>query len=542
MKAVTLFIVLAICFGFSGNSFSQNSQQLAQVEFISGEKDYSIGEYKDAIDHFEKSIRNLGKRTTRVQYYICQSYYRLRDDKNCLKSIRTYFSLTSKTDAKYKEIALIYDEIQERIKIKEQAKKDKLRKLQRQQEAAEAAARAKEDAAWEKAKDANYTSAYYKYIDAYPNGRYAAGAKRTVSDWDKAAYEKAKEKNSSVSYEYYLKQYPRGNYRISSKKRKVEALDREAWQSAKRQGTIAAYSKYYHESKKTNGKYKNDAYKKLMELEVAFEKKTLEKRTIAACEEYLKYYTNSKVSALLAELREYAAFYPTSQHTTYSLVRFLKRYPNSQYKPKAEELLQDLYPREIQDAFDAGEYQECKNLCTNYQYKYGKRSYAQSMFKKCENKLAAEARKRKRQSKPDRIMVDLTHTENALGGIMLGTLNNRKLGTYYSFMAAKYTMDGVAEEITLEEVDPLKLQLEDSGIIFGLTKKLFRPFWLTAGVGMGYSAKYYQGEYLLVDSDKFSVAYEYGAIMSVGMFNVSAKRTKYYYGWANTFSVGFSFK
>ena len=137
--------------------------------------------------------------------------------------------------------------------------RDRIKRLER---AAGAVEPLSDRDAWEAAEREGGESAYQKYLDQYPRGKYAeqarAAQKKLASQGniqrEKDAWDAADGDGTEPGFRRYLDDYPRGRYAAQARDRikKIEqanltagaAREREAWDAAERDGTEAAYLKY----------------------------------------------------------------------------------------------------------------------------------------------------------------------------------------------------------------------------------------------------------------------------------------------------------
>jgi len=111
----------------------------------------------------------------------------------------------------------------------------------------------KDNNAWEKAKNKRSTSAYYVYLETFPNGNHATSAKETIKHWDKKAYEKATADGTQDALNYYLNNYPRGEYRRTVRNKLTQRKEYDVYMYAKKHNYIEDYETYIR--KYPTGKY-----------------------------------------------------------------------------------------------------------------------------------------------------------------------------------------------------------------------------------------------------------------------------------------------
>jgi len=482
-------IILTILFSslFIGAK-GQSNQEKAKNYYHTAKKAFKEKDLKKCLLYLEEITDLLGATNIKVQSLKIKALYGLKDYDGVVRELPNYTKLNPDVNwAEYEAIMSIVTDSKSKQKeelstYKQIVKLPTIRtcsnflsnfpKSRYNKEITALKYDLEENRDWDIAKLAKSTSAYYKYLDAYPNGKYTQEAKRTIATWDKAAFDKAVAKHTVYGYSYYLSTYTRGLYRTEISKKK------------------------------------------------------------ALLEEDNLY--NSVENGTITQLKSY-----------------LNKYLNGRYFTKVKDQLHQRYRADIEQSFQAANYSACKELCIDYQNYLESNTYNQKMLEKTNSKLKAQARKSKRDSYPTHLLVDYTWTENSMMGLTVGSLPNKKIGMYLSFKASNgKTEEGNYHSIDFDdpkdvnEYGDLDRLYINNGITVGLTKKIFRPLWLMAGVGGGWSAENVidtDGEYVLIlGTEKVDVIYEYGAIISVKFINIGAKRVKYPYGWENLFSVGLS--
>ncbi|MEL6945392.1 MAG: TIR domain-containing protein, partial [Bacteroidota bacterium] len=167
----------------------------------------------------------------------------------------------------------LYVEITESLAELAQAKKQALQLARLQ---------AEEDAFWQQIQKLNSITHYRKYLKTYPNGKYIKAANKAIQkieaeqekarlaklqEREKAFWEKTKSKDKLADYQKYLDQYPNGKYApdalkaIQTINQKIleanRAKDKAAWKEAEQANTKEAYQ--YYLDTFPNGLHHSDA-------------------------------------------------------------------------------------------------------------------------------------------------------------------------------------------------------------------------------------------------------------------------------------------
>jgi outer membrane protein assembly factor BamD (BamD/ComL family) len=194
-----------------------------------------------------------------------------------------------------------------------------------------------EDELWDAIKDGEKASVFEEYLKQYPKGRYLAQARIKIaklkaearqtaataavlsaptpaaasSDPETALWNEVQKGNTADDYDVYLKQYPKGKYIALAKQRlqklmdeakqHAEAAEQNAWQSAEKTGTEAAYQEYQRVF--PNGRY------------AALVPARLNKaRSEATQKEEDSLWQKAQQTATHAAMQEYINRYPTGRH------------------------------------------------------------------------------------------------------------------------------------------------------------------------------------------------------------------------------------
>ena len=153
-----------------------------------------------------------------------------------------------------------------------------------------ASKQALEEAAWQQALETDTPEGYGAYLAQFPNGRYAAEARRRqqegLSAKERALWDAATRENSIASYENYLRRYPDGAFRAEAEKAIQDRREEAAWQQALATNTPAAYETYRRTF--PNGRHAAEALERISALrEEAAWQQALAANTPAAYQAYV---------------------------------------------------------------------------------------------------------------------------------------------------------------------------------------------------------------------------------------------------------------
>ena len=154
---------------------------------------------------------------------------------------------------------------------------------------------------WLAAKAKHTVAAYASFLVMYPDGKYAAEARKIKSDLeDKADYELAKNEGSIWGYDKYLKDHPQGKY-VKKVEESIAAIDElAAWDKAKSLNTYTSYRNYLKNYRK--GKHGEEAQQRMasilaLQQEPTAWNKAKSDHTIASYTAYLEKYINGEHAA-----------------------------------------------------------------------------------------------------------------------------------------------------------------------------------------------------------------------------------------------------
>ncbi len=463
------------------NVNAQNSQQTAIQYYRNAKEALQNNEPQKCLSNIDNIIGILGKTNIKVQPLKIRALYQIKDYQSIINEVPNYLALNP--DKKWAEYAEIIN-IQKQSEIKLKQEKRDYQVLYK-----------------------NATiNLCENFISNYPKSIYTDKVKNIKYDLEEdKAWEAAKYANTINSYYKYVDAYDDQSKYYNAAMNAIDQLDKEAYNSAVKTHSLFSYN--YYLDKYSRGKYREDiqSRKSLLEEDIFY---------------------HSVENGSVSKLKSY-----------------LSKYPEGRYLAQVKEQLDQKYHTEIDKSVSLANFQECKDLCLDYQNTLESNAYNQNMLKKANLGLKKQANKKKRDSYPNKFLADYTWMQNCNLGISMGSLKNKNIGYYYSIVGS----DNLYGELSEDDIDGDKVRL-NSNFTLGLTKKLFRPFWLVAGAGVGASNVYFntsdenfsQEEYDEYEDLGAQFVWEYGAVVSIKFINVSVKRIKYAHGWENVYSVGFS--
>ncbi|MEL6753965.1 MAG: bifunctional serine/threonine-protein kinase/formylglycine-generating enzyme family protein, partial [Pseudomonadota bacterium] len=120
--------------------------------------------------------------------------------------------------------------------------------------------RSSDNEAWVRALEQDTLEGYRAYLEAFPEGRFAAEAQAEIDRYDDAAWAQAEQRNTLAAYEDYLEAWPEGRHASQARERAnairdaqeaaaADAAERASaeaadWEQAARSNTIDAYQEY----------------------------------------------------------------------------------------------------------------------------------------------------------------------------------------------------------------------------------------------------------------------------------------------------------
>lgn len=194
-------------------AYSQTNADKAKAAYFKADEQYQANNYQSCIDKLNEAVQLLGESNARIQYLMVKSYNGLGNYFQVKIELRKYFSFQPNEDEWYKEMLLLSDEID--IKIKQIQEKELLEKKRKEEadllkrkliEEADLQNK-KDDGDWSIAVSTNTSSSYENYLYQFPSGKHVKEAKTILEKiyWDKALTE-----NTISSYNIYIAKYPYG--------------------------------------------------------------------------------------------------------------------------------------------------------------------------------------------------------------------------------------------------------------------------------------------------------------------------------------------
>ena len=235
-----------------------NKTRLVEEELIimhGGESEfiYFVAENKDFVYDIKSNVRIQDWRKAKLEI---QSYLSFKPDtaseeyKEVLQIDKTVSSKIKEEDNLYSQIVADKDINKGRQYLNlftfGKYRKDVMQIIEN----------AVEEEAWEKAKNAKTTNAYFEYLNKYPSGIYAVEAKNTISRWDKAAYDKAIQGGTQGDLNHYLQNYPKGEYRFHVEKKLIERREYDLYMIAVNSNIITDFENYIKQYRA--GKYSSE--------------------------------------------------------------------------------------------------------------------------------------------------------------------------------------------------------------------------------------------------------------------------------------------
>lgn len=171
VKFFTVFILLMS--SVTTNLDAQSNAVKAKAYYLTAVNEYKSRNYSKAIEYCQQVEDMLGKTNARVESVRLRSYYDDGKIEKAKKSLQAFLSLDPDEDI-MKEVSSYI------VKIEEAEKK----RLQKEEEMKE------ENADWKSAQNGDTKKAYQRYLDNYPQGKYASTAKSEIKRIEKEEYNK----------------------------------------------------------------------------------------------------------------------------------------------------------------------------------------------------------------------------------------------------------------------------------------------------------------------------------------------------------------
>lgn len=219
-KLLVLFFLISPAFIILN---AQNAT-IAKLKFGEAEEAYANGKYKEAVQKILEVENILGDPNEKTTHLKILSYDKLlmlnpTGNDEAIKGIKIMcqqylkdYEDTPNLD-KYKEIYNISSPLEsEEAEFKNVQEKQTIENC-----TAFLSKRSYglyiDDVSWIKASTISTSAALYEYLDAYPDGKYAAKCKKILTTWENTALEKAFASKEPYALQNFLNNYPRTKYR-----------------------------------------------------------------------------------------------------------------------------------------------------------------------------------------------------------------------------------------------------------------------------------------------------------------------------------------
>jgi hypothetical protein len=373
--------------------------------------------------------------------------------------------------------------------------------------------RREDDSYYNYIKELDIKEGYEDYITNFPNGFHVEEAKKEIKKIEDAAdndyYNNCRKRNIKEAYKEYLNKYPKGINANNAKKEIEKIEDYEFWEKIKNSSDINSIENY--PQKYPNGLYINEVKNKLSSLYIEKGDSEISYSNFQNALYYYKkadnYKSSSDLRNKIKKVEENILYLKIqNQNNSSDCEEYLKLYPNGEYKEIVTENLCKHY------------YDLAKKQDKNKNHKDAKSNYLKVVELNCSNKKDVQSRintiNRKAKNKiwNDGFTSKMYYTfifqtplainSKNLVGIKIDLLDNQKLKYYYSFRSSINFSVPKVNISNFYDNDKYVLtktkenqQSNISSAIFssGITKKIYRPIFITAGLGIGmntYSQKY----------------------------------------------------
>lgn len=352
---------------------------------------------------------------------------------------------------------------------------------------------------------------------------------------------------------------------------RIKSEEESAWNNAKYLNSISSYQNYLDgNTLRTNAAEAREliAKLKLSEDEDAW-RRTKEANYITSYENYINGYTlknhlNEAISihkdGLINLGTKSAAINDLKQMESYFNTYF-RLYPNGADISKAKKTMCDAYFRA---GVIAAKEKTLASQNTAINYFYSSKNLC-PLDNNVDSYLNKALRKVKQYERPNRSFMSYCWDEISPIGLSFGGLKTRKIGVYLTprcnvgiFTNGTYftvkndgSLNGnVYDDIRFTNV----VRKANVELNFGLTKKIFYPLWLYAGIGGAYNTTYWKmdtyddyGVYYKTnwvrntDLTYWSPVFESGLIFDIKGFNLRVGAKTADEDWFVTAGIGFSF-
>jgi tetratricopeptide (TPR) repeat protein len=292
--------------------------------------------------------------------------------------------------------------------------------------------------------------------------------------------------------------------------------------------------------------------------------------SIADYREYLQANTNQKYAEAavqtikngLAYWGKYNADNNNISQMEYYYFDYLKTYP---YGEHVLDIYSTMCATYYRNGKSLSEIKDISSQKTALEYFQNVKSYCPGSYATIDKDIKKSSRRLTRYSRPDRGYYAYAGDSLSPIGFSFGTINNTKLGAYATIGlnselftdGAFYTVDNDGKfdgDIATYEKRPTGASTTGSfTAMFGLTKKVFYPFWWYGGVGTVYKVQYIEYQEYLdgsyygtewvknTDETSWNFAAETGIIFDFEGFNVrGGVKTINFSSFIPSFGVGFS--
>ncbi len=375
--------------------------------------------------------------------------------------------------------------------------------------------RIKDDEAFEFAKRFSSIESYRGYLDAFPYGLHASEAKQKLDllinekfkREDSQAFSYAKALNTKESYSDYIIKYSNG-YHVFEAQENVKIIEeKELWPKIIHSNDIAIFENYLKEF--SNGAHTNDVKQILSELYIKKGDSEVAKGDHnSGLSSYYKaqnYYSFDDLSKKIQQEEDIVLFEKIQTHKRIEdCALYLNSYPNGDFRKEVSLIACPLYFKKAKENEEAKNWNSAIDIYSRIQqisYLPNEKKEANSRISSIRRKIEWEKTKKNLNvwnNGCDESRFFYTYILNQpsaegadnMNGISAYSLKNNGFGKYLSFRASNSFFSSKEDSTNLEK-DRYSFQYEDKEKIssallsFGLTKKIFRPVFAFAGIGIG---------------------------------------------------------
>lgn len=215
MKIIAKLIFLGLLI-ICQPAYSQTNADKAKAAYFKSDENYQAANYQGCIDKLNEAIQLLGSSNARIQYLMAKSYKELGNYKQVKIELCKYFNYQPKEDEWYKEMLLLSDEAD--LKIKQNQEAEVLAMKQKQE--ADALSK-KDDEVWTSASSLNTKASLENYISKFPSGKKVKEANNRL---EKIYWEEAQKVNTLAAYDNFINKYPNSTYKNIAVQKKEPLL------------------------------------------------------------------------------------------------------------------------------------------------------------------------------------------------------------------------------------------------------------------------------------------------------------------------------